>query len=112
VATTQSSEVDEEALARLAARDSEEISMSRHIGILQVADGRRWYTSVNPDVQRLTGCEEGTMRGLRLDLWRDGRIGGVRRGVRGLAGGGRHRSRPLYEYLTSRATRPPLPVQP
>ena len=71
MATTQSSEVDEEALARLAARDSEEISMSRHIGILQVADGRRWYTSVNPDVQRLTGCEEGTMRGVRLDLWRD-----------------------------------------
>lgn len=45
--------------------------MSRHIGILQLADGRRWYTSLSPDVHRLTGCEEGTMRGVRLDLWRD-----------------------------------------
>ena len=26
---------------------------------------------MNPDVQRLTGCEEGTLRGVRLDLWRD-----------------------------------------
>ena len=64
-------EVDEDALARLAARDSQAVSRSRHIGILQLADGRRWYTSVNPHVQRLTGCEEGTLRGVRLDLWRD-----------------------------------------
>ena len=63
--------MDEEALARLTASESAEISMSRHIGILQVANGGRRYTSVNPDVQRLTGCEEGTMRGVRLDLWRD-----------------------------------------
>jgi hypothetical protein len=63
--------VDEDALARLAARDSQAVSRSRHIGILQLADGRRWYTSVNPHVQRLTGCEEGTLRGVRLDLWRD-----------------------------------------
>ena len=48
--------------------ESEEISIPRHIGILQVANGGRRYTSVNPDVQRLTGCEEGTMRGVRLDL--------------------------------------------
>jgi len=24
---------------------------------------------VQPDISRLTGCEEGTIRGIRLDIW-------------------------------------------
>ena len=43
----------------------------RQIGVLQLPDGRRWYTSVNPDVSRMTGHEEGTMRGIRLEVWID-----------------------------------------
>lgn len=64
-------EVDEDALARLADRAKEEIHIARHVGVLQLPDGRTFYTSVTPNVQRLTGLEEGTLRGIRLDLWCD-----------------------------------------
>ena len=63
-------EVDEEALAQLAANyrnDSQ--SPPRCVGVLHLPVGRRWYTILAPDISRLTGCEEGTIRGIRLDLW-------------------------------------------
>ena len=64
-------DVDEDALARLANRAQQDVSRLRQIGVLQLPDGRRWYTSVNPDVSRMTGHEEGTMRGIRLEVWID-----------------------------------------
>ncbi|NKB67863.1 MAG: hypothetical protein GKR89_12450 [Candidatus Latescibacteria bacterium] len=62
-------EVDEEALARLAANSRDNAPPVRCVGVLQLPGGRRWYTTPRPDIGRLTGCEEGTIRGIRLDLW-------------------------------------------
>jgi hypothetical protein len=64
-------EVDEDALARLAANAPTPVP--RHVAVLHLADGHRItypsLTSVN--VQGMTGREEGTIRGLRLELWDD-----------------------------------------
>jgi L-alanine-DL-glutamate epimerase-like enolase superfamily enzyme len=64
-------EVDEDALARLAAEPASDIT--RHVAVLRLAGGHKIYypslTAVN--VQRLTGREEGTIRGLELELWDD-----------------------------------------
>ena len=64
-------DVDEDALARLAARDQEDLSQRRQIGVLQLPGGKKLYTSMTPDVSRLTGHEEGMMRGIGLELWTD-----------------------------------------
>ena len=64
-------EVDEDALAQLAANyTNDSQSPPRCVGVLHLPGGRRWYTTLAPDISRLTGCEEGTIRGIRLDLWR------------------------------------------
>ena len=62
-------EVDEDALAQLAANAKQESRPQRCVGILHLPDGRRWYTTLAPDISRLTGCEEGAIRGIGLDLW-------------------------------------------
>jgi len=62
-------EVDEEALARLAAKASSDAPPARSVGVLHLPGDRCWYTTVQPDISRLTGCEEGTIRGIRLDIW-------------------------------------------
>ena len=62
-------EVDEEALARMAANKPTEIP--RHVGILHMPGGHKLYTPSFPSVSRLTGREEGTIRGLKLELWDD-----------------------------------------
>ncbi|HEX2324193.1 MAG TPA: enolase C-terminal domain-like protein [Chloroflexota bacterium] len=64
-------EVDEDALARLAATPPTPVP--RHVAVLRLADGHTItfpsLTTVN--VQAMTGREEGTIRGLRLELWDD-----------------------------------------
>jgi hypothetical protein len=65
-------EVDEDELARLA-----ELAVSppqppaRCLGILSLPGGHRWYTQLPPDVVRLTGREEGNLRGIDVELWHD-----------------------------------------
>ena len=64
-------EVDEAALARLAAMPPTPVP--KHVAIVHLAGGHRiCYPSLTSvDVQRMTGREEGTIRGLRLELWDD-----------------------------------------
>ena len=62
-------EVDEEALARAAANKPTELS--RHVGILSFPSGRKLYTPSFPPVTQITGCEEGTIRGVNFELWDD-----------------------------------------
>jgi L-alanine-DL-glutamate epimerase-like enolase superfamily enzyme len=61
-------EVDEEALARCAANGPTEIP--RHVAIVRLPGGRRiYYPSLAAvDVHRMTGKEEGTIRGIDLEL--------------------------------------------
>jgi hypothetical protein len=69
-------EVDEGALARLAANEPNVIP--KHVSILHLPGGHKVFTPPStargnalPDVSRMTGREEGTIRGLRLQLWED-----------------------------------------
>jgi hypothetical protein len=66
--------VDEAALAALAARGPS--PAPKHVVVVRLRDGAALYfssllTADNGGVQRLTGKEEGTIRGLRLSLWDD-----------------------------------------
>ena len=58
-------EVDEEALARAAARKP--LERVEFIGVLHLPGGRRIYSLGNPNVERLTGYEEGTIHGIRYE---------------------------------------------
>jgi hypothetical protein len=64
-------DVDEAALARLAATPPTPVP--RHVAALRLGRGRtRYFPSLTTvDLQQTTGREEGTIRGLRLDLWDD-----------------------------------------
>jgi L-alanine-DL-glutamate epimerase-like enolase superfamily enzyme len=62
-------EVDEEALARVAA--NKPTIIPKHVGILHLSGGHKIYTPSIPSVSQLTGREEGTIRGLKLELWED-----------------------------------------
>lgn len=62
-------EVDEEALARMAA--NKPTIIPKHVGILHLPGGHKIYTPSIPSVSQLTGREEGTIRGLKLELWED-----------------------------------------
>lgn len=65
-------EVDEDALTRLAERAAAPpVAPPRCVGILRLPGDRSWYTAVPPDVVRLTGREEGDLRGICVDLWQD-----------------------------------------
>ena len=65
-------EVDEDALAGLAERAAAPpAAPPRCVGILRLPGDRSWYTCLPPDVARLTGREEGSLRGIGLDLWQD-----------------------------------------
>ncbi|HEU5318480.1 MAG TPA: enolase C-terminal domain-like protein, partial [Chloroflexota bacterium] len=61
-------EVDEDALARLSG--NKPTPVPKHVAAVRLRDGHSLYfpslTAIN--VQRLTGREEGTIRGLRLEL--------------------------------------------
>ena len=62
-------DVDEEKLARLAAVGPTE--MPRHVGVLYLPGGSRMYAPSIPDVRRLTGFEEGSIRGVNSEVWED-----------------------------------------
>ena len=62
-------DVDEEALARVAA--NEPTVIPRHVGILHLPNGEKLYTPSFPSVSRITGREEGTLRGINFELWDD-----------------------------------------
>ena len=62
-------EVDAEMLARVAANKPMEVP--RHIGILRLPGDHRLYTRSVTQVTQLTGREEGTVRGIRLELRED-----------------------------------------
>ncbi len=62
-------EVDESALSRIAAQEPNVIP--KHVGILTLPGGQKIYTPSFPRVQALTGREEGTIRGLRSELWEE-----------------------------------------
>ncbi|MBT4612564.1 MAG: hypothetical protein HOC05_21140 [Gemmatimonadetes bacterium] len=64
-------EVDEDALAQMAERAAAPTAPpTRTVGILSLGE-RRWYTTLPTDVVRLTGREEGNLRGIDLKLWHD-----------------------------------------
>ena len=64
--------VDEDALARLAERAAAPPAPPpRCVGVLCIGRERRWYTTLPPDVMRLTGREEGNLRGVHVELWHD-----------------------------------------
>lgn len=58
-------EVDEKALARAAERRPFE--KVEFIGVLHLPGGQRIYSLGDPDIERLTGYEEGTIRGIRYE---------------------------------------------
>ena len=62
-------DVDEDALARLAAQKPNEIP--RHVGVLHLPGGHKVYTPSYPDVPALTGREEGAIRGIGFEIWED-----------------------------------------
>ncbi|MSR83428.1 MAG: hypothetical protein EXS58_10975 [Candidatus Latescibacteria bacterium] len=62
-------EVNEEILARLAAAPATVIP--RHLGILYLPGGRKFYTPSIPSVSRLTGFVEGNLPGIRSEVWND-----------------------------------------
>lgn len=62
-------EVDEAALERVAAR--EPTVFRRYVSVLRLPGGHTVYTPRFPSVSRLTGYEEGTIRGLRTELWEE-----------------------------------------
>ena len=60
-------EVDEEALARLAANKPVEIP--KHVGVLHMPGGHTFYGRSYISPSTLTGREEGTIRGISSELW-------------------------------------------
>ena len=62
-------EVDEAALERVAARAP--TVFRRYVSVLRLPGGHTLYTPRFPSVSRLTGYEEGTIRGLRVELWEE-----------------------------------------
>ena len=59
--------VDEKALARI--RKNPATVIPRHIGILHLPRGGRWFTRGMPGPEGLTGFPEGNVRGIRLEVW-------------------------------------------
>jgi L-alanine-DL-glutamate epimerase-like enolase superfamily enzyme len=62
-------EVKEEILARLAAMPATVIP--RHLGVLHLPGGRKFYAPSMPAVSRLTGFVEGNLPGVRTEVWND-----------------------------------------
>ncbi len=60
-------EVDEEALQRAARRDP--LPRPEFVGVTHLPAGATLYTLGDPDLERLTGFEEGAQPGIRLDRW-------------------------------------------
>ena len=62
-------DVDEDALARLAA--NQPIEKPKHVGILHMPGGHTFYGRSYISATDLTGREEGTIRGIKSELWLD-----------------------------------------
>jgi L-alanine-DL-glutamate epimerase-like enolase superfamily enzyme len=62
-------EIDEEALARAAAR--KHIETPRFVGMLRLPGGYTAYSLGNPNVARLTGREEGAIPGISYEYWEE-----------------------------------------
>ncbi|MBI2501666.1 MAG: hypothetical protein HYW07_00330 [Candidatus Latescibacteria bacterium] len=62
-------EVKEEILARLAAVAP--TVLPRHLGVLYLPGGRKFYAPSIPSVSRLTGFAEGNLQGVRSEVWND-----------------------------------------
>lgn len=62
-------EVDEAALARAAAR--RHIPQPEFIGVLHLPGGRKAYSWGNPNVQQVTGKEEGAIPGIAYEYWEE-----------------------------------------
>lgn len=63
-------EVDEEAIARFA--ESDPIDVPRYVGILHLPGDRKVYAAdQRPGPEQVVGREEGTVRGIRSEIWRD-----------------------------------------
>ena len=62
-------DVDEERLQRLAALPKTQVP--RFIGITHLPGGHRMYTRSFPSIARQTGFNEGTTRGIHLEVWED-----------------------------------------
>ena len=62
-------EVDEDALARIAA--NKPIEPPKHVGVLHMPRGHTFYGPSYVSPTRVTGREEGTIRGIRSKIWED-----------------------------------------
>ena len=62
-------EVDEDALARIAANKPTE--PPKHVGVLHMPGGNTFYGRSYVSPTRVTGREEGTIRGIRSEIWED-----------------------------------------
>jgi L-alanine-DL-glutamate epimerase-like enolase superfamily enzyme len=62
-------DVDEDALARAAARSP--IDEPEFIGVLHLPGGHKAYSWGNPNVQQITGKEEGAIPGIAYEYWED-----------------------------------------
>ena len=62
-------EVDEEALARIAA--NKPIEPPKHVGALHMPGGNTFYGRSYVSPTSVTGREEGTIRGIRSEIWED-----------------------------------------
>ena len=62
-------DVDESVLESLAARPTSELP--KHVGILDLPAGGRWFTPSTPSAVTLTGFAEGNVRGIRSSIWND-----------------------------------------
>lgn len=62
-------DVDEAELARI--RQTPKTEVPRHIGILHMPRGGRFYTRGMPGVESMTGFPEGNVRGIRLQVWEE-----------------------------------------
>jgi len=61
--------VDEAAIKRLSAPRPQ--ATTRRLGITYMPGGKKLYTPSNPDLTRITGWEEGTVRGADFEYWFD-----------------------------------------
>ena len=62
-------EVDEDALARIAA--NKPIEIPKHVGVLHMPGGHTFYGHSYVSPTRVTGREEGTIRGIKSEIWED-----------------------------------------
>ena len=62
-------EVKEEILKRLAA--TKPTVLPKHVGILYLPGGHKFYAPSLPAVSRLTGFAEGNIQGVRTEVWND-----------------------------------------